>query len=78
MEPNSTSEQQKAVELARMKRTATGLLVLMTLIYIVSRVFHGEFVWLGFVEATAEAAMVGALASSIFSPRMLSPTRFGP
>ena len=62
MEPNSTSEQQKAVELARMKRTATGLLVLMTLIYIVSRVFHGEFVWLGFVEATAEAAMVGALA----------------
>lgn len=45
-----------------MKRTATGLLVLMTLIFIISRIFHGEYAWLGFVEATAEAAMVGAIA----------------
>jgi uncharacterized membrane-anchored protein YjiN (DUF445 family) len=59
---NTATEIQKAQELARMKRTATGLLVLMTVIYIGSRIFHGEFVWLGFVEATAEAAMVGALA----------------
>lgn len=63
MESNlNTTEAVKAQELAVMKRTATGLLVLMTLIYIISRVFHGEFVWIGFVEATAEAAMVGALA----------------
>ena len=45
-----------------MKRTATGLLVLMTVIFIGTRIFHGEFVWIGFVEATAEAAMIGALA----------------
>lgn len=54
-------EAQKQHELTQMKRLATGLLVLMTLIYIVSRIFHGPD-WLGFVEATAEAAMVGALA----------------
>jgi uncharacterized membrane-anchored protein YjiN (DUF445 family) len=62
LEPNNVNEQQKAKELARMKRTATGLLVLMTLIFIISRIFHGEFWWLGFVEAMAEAAMVGAIA----------------
>lgn len=45
-----------------MKRTATGLLVLMTLIYIGSRIFHDYGPWIGFIEATAEAAMVGALA----------------
>lgn len=55
-------ETQKIQDLARMKRLATGLLVLMTLIYIICRFFHGEFFWLEFVEATAEAAMVGALA----------------
>ncbi|MDZ7684680.1 MAG: DUF445 domain-containing protein [Gammaproteobacteria bacterium] len=54
-------EQQKLAELDRMKRLATGLLVLMTLVYIMSRIFHGP-AWLGFVEATAEAAMIGALA----------------
>lgn len=62
MEFNSVGEQQKAIELATMKRTATGLLVLMTVIFIGTRIFHGEFVWIGFVEATAEAAMIGALA----------------
>ncbi|HKI73586.1 MAG TPA: DUF445 domain-containing protein [Pseudomonadales bacterium] len=55
-------ELQKADDLARMKRLATGLLLVMTAIYGVARYFHGQFVWLSFVEATAEAAMVGALA----------------
>lgn len=55
-------ELQKKDELARMKRLATGLLLLMTAIFILTRYFHGEFVWLSFVEATAEAAMIGALA----------------
>lgn len=54
-------EASKQAELVRMKRLASGLLLLMTVIYIVSRVFHGPE-WLAFVEATAEAAMVGALA----------------
>ncbi|XOV87902.1 MAG: DUF445 domain-containing protein [Pseudomonadota bacterium] len=55
-------ELHKQDELAKMKRLASGLLLLMTLIYILCRLFEGQFVWLGFVEATAEAAMVGAIA----------------
>lgn len=55
-------EQQKRRDLAAMKRLATGLLILMTLVYAVARYFHGQYFWLGFIEATAEAAMVGALA----------------
>lgn len=55
-------EQQKRRELANMKRLATGLLLAMTAVYITARFFQGQYVWLGFVEATAEAAMVGALA----------------
>ena len=52
----------KAEELGRMKRLATGLLVLMTCIFIATQLVHEDILWLGFVEATAEAAMVGALA----------------
>jgi len=55
-------EQQKRRELANMKRLATGLLLAMTAVYITARFFQGQYAWLGFVEATAEAAMVGALA----------------
>jgi uncharacterized membrane-anchored protein YjiN (DUF445 family) len=62
LELGTTTELAKAEELARMKRTATGLLLLMTVIFIGSRIFHGEYAWIGFVEATAEAAMVGAIA----------------
>lgn len=60
--PFTDLELQKKTELARMKRLATGLLLLMTAIYVAARAFHGDLVWLAFVEATAEAAMVGALA----------------
>jgi uncharacterized membrane-anchored protein YjiN (DUF445 family) len=49
-------------DLARMKRLAAGLLLVVTGIYIVTRVFHGLAPWLGYLEATMEAAMVGALA----------------
>ena len=49
-------------DLARMKRLATGLLLAVTGVYIVTRVFHGLAPWLGYLEATMEAAMVGALA----------------
>jgi uncharacterized membrane-anchored protein YjiN (DUF445 family) len=54
-------ERHKQQELAQMKRLATGLLLLMTAIYVTTQFFHG-IVWVGFVEATAEAAMIGALA----------------
>jgi uncharacterized membrane-anchored protein YjiN (DUF445 family) len=58
----SLSEREKAKGLTRMKRVATGLLVLMTAIYIVTHYFRTEYLWIEFIEATAEAAMIGALA----------------
>lgn len=45
-----------------MRRVATGLFVLMALLYIAARMHEAEQPWLGFVRAFAEAAMVGALA----------------
>jgi uncharacterized membrane-anchored protein YjiN (DUF445 family) len=48
--------------LDQMKRRATGLLVLATLIYIVTRLLEPRYHWLGFLRAMAEAAMIGGLA----------------
>jgi uncharacterized membrane-anchored protein YjiN (DUF445 family) len=45
-----------------MKAAATGLLVLMAMIFIVARQFEHDYPWLGYVKAFAEAAMVGGLA----------------
>ena len=45
-----------------MKTVATGLLVLAALIFVVMRVIEEDQPWAGYVRATAEAAMVGALA----------------
>jgi uncharacterized membrane-anchored protein YjiN (DUF445 family) len=56
--------EEKARDLRRMKMLATGLLLAATVIFLLAR--WGEAVgapgWVGFVRATAEAAMVGALA----------------
>jgi len=48
--------------LRRMKLFATGLLLLMVCLFIVSRFFEGAYPFLGAVAAFAEAATVGALA----------------
>lgn len=45
-----------------MKRAATGLLFLALGIFLVARWFEPSAPWLGFVRATAEAALVGGLA----------------
>src|SRR5215207_4074957 len=55
-------EIQKQAELDRMKFYATGLLVLMTIIFIFASFFEQSYAWISFVRATAEAAMVGAIA----------------
>jgi uncharacterized membrane-anchored protein YjiN (DUF445 family) len=52
----------KQAELARMKRLASSLFVFVTLIYIIASMFLDRYVWGGFVAATAEAAMIGAIA----------------
>ena len=54
----------RANDLRKMKRLATGLLLVATVIFLVSRwweVNDGP-VWIGYVRAMAEAGMVGALA----------------
>jgi uncharacterized membrane-anchored protein YjiN (DUF445 family) len=48
--------------LVRMKMAATGLLLAATLVFIVTRSLEDRWSWLGYIRATAEAAMVGALA----------------
>src|SRR5688572_2641261 len=48
--------------LDQMKRRATGLLVIATVIYIVTRLLEPRYSWLGFLRAMAEAAMIGGLA----------------
>lgn len=45
-----------------MRRIATGLLVAMTLVFVVAKVHESAHPAIGFVRAFAEAAMIGALA----------------
>ncbi|MBX6331005.1 MAG: DUF445 domain-containing protein [Gemmatimonadaceae bacterium] len=52
----------KQAQLDSMKRRATGLLVAATVVFAVARALEGRYPWLGYIRATAEAAMVGGLA----------------
>ena len=45
-----------------MKRRATGLLILASVIYVVTRALEPRYGWLGYIRAMAEAAMIGGLA----------------
>jgi uncharacterized membrane-anchored protein YjiN (DUF445 family) len=45
-----------------MKRVATGLLAVALIVFLVARFFEPGHAWLGFVRATAEAALVGGIA----------------
>lgn len=55
-------ELEQAAQLAKMRKIATGLLVLMALVFFISRLFEQQYEFLSFVSAFAEAAMIGALA----------------
>ncbi|HYC52855.1 MAG TPA: DUF445 domain-containing protein [Gemmatimonadaceae bacterium] len=55
-------EVERQRRLDQMKARATGLLVLATVIYIVTRLLEPRYEWLGFLRAMAEAAMIGGLA----------------
>lgn len=61
-EPIPTMDAQRRQDLRRMKAVATGLLLAAAVVFIVARLLEDEQPWLGYVRATAEAAMVGALA----------------
>jgi len=54
----------RANDLRKMKRLATGLLLVATVIFLISRWWevHDGPTWIGYVRAMAEAGMVGALA----------------
>jgi uncharacterized membrane-anchored protein YjiN (DUF445 family) len=55
-------EATRQAALDRMKRRATWLLVLATVVFFITRFFEHRYTWLAIVRATAEAAMVGGLA----------------
>ena len=48
--------------LIRRRRWANGLLVAVTLLFIATALWGGDATWVGYLEATAAASMVGALA----------------
>lgn len=55
-------EQEQALQLRKIRRLATGLLVLMAVLFVVARLLQPRYAFLEFLSAFAEAAMVGALA----------------
>ncbi|NEX61585.1 DUF445 domain-containing protein [Noviherbaspirillum galbum] len=56
------TEQEQVAQLKKTRALATGLLVVMSILFLVSRSMQARHPALGFVAAFAEAAMVGALA----------------
>lgn len=60
--PDGISDEQRRADLVVAKTRATGLLVLATLVFLATRIWGGHAGWIGYVEAGAEAAMVGGLA----------------
>src|SRR6185295_10306825 len=57
-----TNPEERQRSLDRMKRRATGLLVLMGGIFLAASLLEAQHPWLGYIRATAEASMVGGLA----------------
>jgi uncharacterized membrane-anchored protein YjiN (DUF445 family) len=60
--PQVADAEAKQLQLDRMKRRATGLLVVMSAVFLAALVLEPRYPGLGYVRATAEAAMVGGLA----------------
>ena len=69
-------EQEQQSQLKRIRGIATGLLVLMTMIFIVTKYLEPRHSYLAFIRAFAEAAMIGALADW-FSVTALFKQPFG-
>ncbi|MDQ9170269.1 DUF445 domain-containing protein [Oxalobacteraceae bacterium R-40] len=55
-------EEEQSRQLKRIRGIATGLLALMAMVFVVSKLLQPNYPYLSFVRAFAEAAMVGALA----------------
>ncbi len=59
---SSEDDRRRAADLRRMKALATGLLVFVAVVFVVARWLEVDHHRFGYLRATAEAAMVGALA----------------
>jgi len=59
---DSAEDAKRRADLRRMKIVATSLLVFAAVIFVLARWQEEEHGWAGYVRATAEAAMVGAIA----------------
>jgi uncharacterized membrane-anchored protein YjiN (DUF445 family) len=57
-----SNPEERQRNLDRMKRRATGLLVVMGVIFVVASILETQHPWLGYIRATAEASMVGGVA----------------
>src|SRR3954468_19902594 len=57
-----SNPEERQRNLDRMKTRATGLLILMGLVFVVARMYEAQHPWLGYIRATAEASMVGGIA----------------
>jgi uncharacterized membrane-anchored protein YjiN (DUF445 family) len=57
-----SNPEERQRNLDRMKRRATGLLVVMGAVFVAARMFEAQHPWLGYIRATAEASMVGGIA----------------
>ena len=55
-------EATRQAALDQMKRRATALLIIATVVFFIARLLEPRYGWLGIIVATAEAAMVGGLA----------------
>jgi uncharacterized membrane-anchored protein YjiN (DUF445 family) len=60
--PPLQNEAQRRRDLAKMKAVAAGALVVAAIVFVLARLFEGEYPWLGYIRATAEASVVGGLA----------------
>lgn len=56
------SRTDRLADMTRMRRVATGLLVLMSVVFVVATILERDHEWATWVRVTAEASMVGALA----------------
>ncbi|MDI3329909.1 MAG: DUF445 family protein [Micrococcus sp.] len=60
--PAGAGEAEREAGLKRMKLLATGLLVVMAVVFVVAFALQERYPWLAYVRAAAEGGMVGALA----------------
>src|SRR5207253_2064271 len=60
--PSMRSENERRRQLARTRRRATALLAGTTLVFLGITLWGGHSTWAGYVQAAAEASMVGGLA----------------